>query len=155
MTTAASMRAELASVLTDPVFARSPVQARLLSYLVEESNRGNGKDLKSYSLAVEGLGKSPDFDSQADSYARVQVGRLRKSLDTFYAGEGATHDHRLFIEGGSYEVTLVPHDEHNAARKSVPRTRFALPSRRVTRFLAIGALAVMLFLARSRWRGGC
>ena len=61
------MRSELESVLASPVFARSPVQAQLLSYLVEASIDGRGKDLKSYSLAVEALGKSPDFYSQADS----------------------------------------------------------------------------------------
>ena len=102
------MEAELASVLADATFVRSPVLARLLDYLVRMTLRGDGHTLKSYSVAIEGLGRSPDLDPQVDTYARVQVARLRKALDGFYASAGASRRQRLTIDSGAYTVRLVP-----------------------------------------------
>ena len=102
------MEAELASVLADATFVRSPVLARLLDYLVRMSLRGEGHTLKSYSVAIEGLGRSPDLDPQVDTYARVQVARLRKALDGFYASAGSARKQRLTIDSGAYTVRLVP-----------------------------------------------
>lgn len=101
------MRAELAAILRDGAFVRSPVLARLLRYLVETTIGGQGAALKSYSVAVDGLGRSPDFDAQVDTYARVQVARLRKALEVYYATAGANHPFRLQIASGSYEVRLM------------------------------------------------
>lgn len=119
MTNFAPMRAALATALADPIFVRSPVLARLLGYLVDETINGNGKTLKSYSVAVDGLGKSPDFDSQVDTYARVLVARLRKALDTYYATTGAQQNQRLSLDSGSYEVKLVPTDNPNPPRTAL------------------------------------
>lgn len=104
------MRVELEAVLADPLLRRSPVQSRLLRFLVEASIRGEGPQLKSYAVAVDGLGKATDFDSQADSYARVQVVRLRRTLNAYYAAAGAGRANRFVIENGGYEVRLVPMD---------------------------------------------
>lgn len=141
------MRTELESVLASSVFARSPVQARLLTYLVEASIDGRGKELKSYSLAVEALGKSPDFDSQADSYARVQVGRVRNSLDNFYSSEGVGHNQRLSIEAGSYEVRLVPNEQAKTADRPSEGHRLALPKGKPGKILVLGAAAAALAVA--------
>lgn len=123
------MLAELEEVLADPLFRRSPVLSRLLRYLVETSVRGEGRQLKSYAVAVYGLGKAASFDSQADSYARVHVVRLRRTLDAYYAREGALHSNRLVIESGAYEVKLVPMAgyapvEVAELEEIVPRFRF-------------------------------
>lgn len=108
MNNATIMDDTLALVLADPSFQRSPVLTRLLRYLVMESLTGRGARLKSYSIAVEGLGKPPEFDSQTDSYARVQVARLRKALDNFYHQRANTTAFRLHIPNGCYNVELIP-----------------------------------------------
>lgn len=97
--------AEVARIVEAPEFARAPVMRRLLEFLVRETLEGRGDQLKAYAIAVDGLGRPPDFDAQADSYPRVQVGRLRRMLDSFYAqagtgGEGV----RLSIPAGRYRV---------------------------------------------------
>lgn len=104
------MHDELALVMASPEFVRSPVLRRLLEYLVEQTLAGNGERLKAYQIAVEGLGRDDSFDPQSDSYPRVQVGRLRKMLDLYYAGltpEQAEGRHRIIIPVGHYNVTLV------------------------------------------------
>lgn len=98
----------LEQVLADPAFVRSPVLARLLRYLVAETNAGRGFAIKSYAVAVEGLGRPADFDAHTDSYARVHVARLRRSLDNFYAGAGRGLPMQLQVPPGGYGVRLVP-----------------------------------------------
>jgi hypothetical protein len=141
------MKAELATVLVDSVLARSPVLARLLCYLVETTINGQGRTLKSYSVAVDGLGRSPDFDSQADSYARVQVARLRKLLDSYYADAGAKQGQRLLIDSGSYEVRLVPHVLPSQPQPDASRARFALPGGAFARRLMVAGIVASLVVA--------
>lgn len=104
------LRAETRSLLQSPEFIRSPVMSKLLSYLVEEAISNPGNPPKAYQVAVDGLGRSEDFDVQADSYPRVQVGRLRKMLSAYYAAHGSAQ--RLHIPIGHYAVEIeVGEDE--------------------------------------------
>ncbi len=142
-------RAELEAVLADPAFARSPALSRLIRYLVEASLSGDGERLKSYTVAVEGLGRSPDFDPQVNTYARVLVARLRRRLDDFYREDGADRPLRLDLPQGSYRVTLIANGPSNGAAPFV-KTEAPGPSGirsawRKWRGLAV--LAIMAILA--------
>lgn len=95
---------ELARIAAAPDFARAPVMRRLLEFLVAETLAGRGDGLKAYAVAVDGLGRPDDFDAQSDSYPRVQVGRLRRMLDTFYARDEAADGVRFHIPAGQYAV---------------------------------------------------
>ncbi|WP_340313539.1 tetratricopeptide repeat protein [Rhizorhabdus argentea] len=99
---------ELQSVIASPDFARAPIMKRLLSFLVGETVAGRGDQLKAYSVAVDGLGRAPDYDARADSYPRVQVGRLRRMLDSYYSVKPPSCGLRLTIPSGRYRVTLQP-----------------------------------------------
>ena len=72
-------------VLSSAVFQRSPVLSGLLRYLIDETIAGRASTLKSFIVAVDALGRKQDFDSASDSSARVQMGRLRKTLESYYA----------------------------------------------------------------------
>ena len=64
--------------------------------------------MKSYSVAVEGLGRAPDFDAIADSYPRVQISRLRKQLAAHYARHHvAGRKICLYLQPGSYLVRVA------------------------------------------------
>ncbi|KPP85096.1 hypothetical protein [Erythrobacter sp. HL-111] len=106
MTFGEQLRREEQRVLEDPVFRRSPTQAKLLRYLVERALAG-GPGPTQYEIAVEALGKREDFDLANDSYPRVQVSRLRNSLDHYYARTQPRDGHRLMIEPGQYELRLA------------------------------------------------
>lgn len=99
---------ELERIFSSAEFTRSPVMRRLLRFLVEETLAGRGDQLKAYSVAVDGLGRDPDFDAQTDSYPRVQVGRLRRMLDAYYASAGMMNGDRMVIPNGAYRVFLQP-----------------------------------------------
>lgn len=101
------MQNELKAVLAHRHLEKSPKLERLLIYLVEQTLAGHGDTLKSYVVGVEGLGKDPDFDPNIDSYPRVQVMRLRKLLEAYYARHAPVDDYCLYIPAGSYSVQLA------------------------------------------------
>ena len=106
---ASMLRAETKALLQSPDFVRSPVMSQLLSYLVEEAISNPDNPPKAYQVAVDGLGRTEDFDVQADSYPRVQVGRLRKMLAAHYAALGSKE--RLRIPIGHYAVKIDMNDD--------------------------------------------
>jgi hypothetical protein len=99
--------AETTAVLSNAVFRRSPVLSKLLRFLVDETIKGHGDALKSYAVAVDGLGRPETFDSASDSSARVQMVRLRKALESYYAKHGPVDDLCLYLQPGSYRVRLA------------------------------------------------
>jgi hypothetical protein len=100
------LRAEAEALLADAVFQRSPVLSKLLRYLVEETVAGRSGELKSFVVAVDGLGRSENFDATSDSSARVQMVRLRKTLENHYAQHGPVDELCIYLQPGSYTVRL-------------------------------------------------
>lgn len=77
---------------------------KLLRFLVDHRLEDTSRPLKAYTIAVDALGRNEGFDTQTDSYPRVQIGRLRHLLDHFYLREGGAC--RLSIPYGKYEIIL-------------------------------------------------
>lgn len=102
--TALQLCLERDRLLSDPEFARSPSMCKLLRFLVDYKLSGNSVPLKSYTIATDALGRDADFDTQTDSYPRVQMGRLRRMLDNFYLRKGG--ENRLSIAPNKYEIAL-------------------------------------------------
>ena len=98
-------------VLETVEFRRSPILSRLLRYLVEQTIAGRSEQLKSYTIAVDGLARPDTFDAQLDSYPRVQMVRLRKALESHYAGHKPCEGQCLHLCSGSYRVRLGALDE--------------------------------------------
>lgn len=140
--------AEVARILDSKLFRSSPVLAHLLAFLSAETIAGRGRDLKSYTVAVEGLGRRASFDAQADSYPRVQIARLRKALDAYYADPVDGGPFKLEIPLGNYYVRLVerPDAEPDALREEqVAQTLIAQQSSRPAKSV-IGIAVVMALL---------
>jgi hypothetical protein len=140
------MLAELRQVIASPDFARAPIMKRLLSFLVSETAAGRGEQLKAYSVAVDGLGRAPDYDARADSYPRVQVGRLRRMLDTYYSTTRPAGGLRLAIPSGRYRVTLQP-DGSSLESTVTDSTDAVLPERPWRFGWQIAALLILILVA--------
>ena len=100
-------KAELKRVLASPSFAKSPNLSRLLEYLCNKHLEGAGQDLNEYSIAVEALGRAPDFDPGMSSIVRVEAHRLREKLNKYYEAEGADDSLRIVLEAGNYSPHFV------------------------------------------------
>jgi hypothetical protein len=111
-------RAELAAVLASGIFARAPNLAKLLSYICERYWEGEIESIKEYRLAVEALGRPPDFDPSSNAIVRVEVHRLREKLRKYYENEGAFHKVVISFQPGRY----IPQFIHQEEIRKVPVT---------------------------------
>ena len=103
-----SERAELNWLLESGVIGRSLNLTKVLRYVCEETAAGRGDQIKEYSIAVEALGRKPNFDPQTDTIVRVTFHTLRKRLQEFYeTDEGASHPVLIRIPTGGYAAQFV------------------------------------------------
>jgi tetratricopeptide (TPR) repeat protein len=98
----AIIRAGLAHALAADSFRAAPQLSAFLSFIVERAIDGRGSELKGYTIAVEALGRSAEFDPQSDPIVRVEAGRLRRTLGQYYAGEGHGDPVRITMPVGGY-----------------------------------------------------
>lgn len=92
-------------LLSDQEFERSPTMSKLLRFLVDHRLSADPVPLKAYTIAVDALDRDESFDTEADSYPRVQISRLRRVLDNFYLREGG--ENRLSIPLNNYEISVI------------------------------------------------
>ncbi len=97
---------------------------RLLQYLAKHTLDHPGVPLKEYQIATEVLGRSADFDPQADSVVRVQAGRLRSKLAEYYGSDGAGDPVVIELPKGSYALSI----HLRTAQELHPRAVIPTPS---------------------------
>lgn len=122
-------RAELQAVQASALFQRAPNLSRILSYICQKHFQNESANLKEYNIAVEALGRSPDFDPQADAIVRVDAHLLRKRLHLYYEQEGKHHDLEIVLPNGQYAPQFV---RNNRVQHNSDESRTTEPSSRVT-----------------------
>jgi hypothetical protein len=100
-------RNEVAAILASGIFNRAPNLANLLNYVCSKYFEGAAADIKEYNIAIEALGRPPEFDQKRDSIVRVEAHRLRKRLREYYEREGAAHEIQIDIPSGQYTPRFV------------------------------------------------
>src|SRR6185436_16379316 len=95
--------AELARVTRSDIFRTAPVMRTLLLYLWQHRS----EPISEYAIAVDALGRRPDFDPKIDATVRVQIARLRVKLKEFYEAEGETLGLRLTIPLGGHQLEWI------------------------------------------------
>lgn len=105
---AEAVRRALARVLESEELRSSPQLANILRFVVEATLEGRSDAIKGYTIAVEALGRDASFDPQADPIVRVEATRLRRALERYYAGAGASEEIEIVVPRGSYVPQFVP-----------------------------------------------
>jgi hypothetical protein len=98
---------EVESILASGIFNRAPNLAHLLTYVCAKYFGGTASEIKEYNIAVEALGRPPEFDQKRDSIVRVEAHRLRKRLKEYYEGEGCHHEIHIQIPSGQYTPLFI------------------------------------------------
>ena len=83
-------------------FVTSSQMRNFLCYIVHKKISGEELLLKQYTIAVEALGQSEDFDPESNPLVRIEAGRLRKKLDYYYQNEGCYDPCRISVPKGKY-----------------------------------------------------
>jgi PAS domain S-box-containing protein len=104
--TETEVRAALDRIAGGHSFRASPQLAAFLRFVIEATLRGEAERIKGYTIAVEALGRGQDFDPQIDPIVRVEAGRLRRALEHYYAGPGASDSIVIDVPRGRYVPTF-------------------------------------------------
>ncbi len=107
----AEERAEVEAVLRSGILDRAPNLASFLRYVCAQHFEGESDSVKEYSIAVEALNRSADFDPRKDSIVRVEAHRLRKRLAEYYESVGAAHCVQIEIPNGQYSPRFIHHTQ--------------------------------------------
>jgi len=97
----------LARILKSNVFQSSERLSSFLSYVVNESLAGRSDKLKGYTIALSVFGFNDRFDPQTNSIVRVEATRLRKRLQEYYDGPGASDPVEIRINRGTYVPEFI------------------------------------------------
>jgi len=154
-------------VLASGIFSRAPSLEQLLSYICRKYFEGQADQIKEYNIAVEALGRPPQFDQKRDSIVRVEAHRLRKRLKDYYETDGADHRIRIQVPPGQYAPKFVaaggtdselvlngPPEPVELSSQPVLQTiqgpplefSTALPSNRLQSWVILGASAALIVL---------
>jgi len=73
-----------------------------LRFVVEEKLAGRGDRLKAFTIAREVYGRDENFDPRTDTNVRVDAGRLRSRLASYYESGGCNDPVRIDVPKGGY-----------------------------------------------------
>jgi TolB-like protein/Flp pilus assembly protein TadD len=99
---AESILSHLETVLQSPVLASSERLRKFLRFLVEKTLKGEGDQLKEYTVGVEVFERGPDYDPRIDPTVRVSAGKLRDRLREYYLTDGQDAPVRIDLPKGTY-----------------------------------------------------
>ena len=147
--TPSAIRAQLDRIVGSPEFRNSPRLKRFLTFVVEMTLEGKAERIKAYTIAIEALGRGPEFDPQIDPIIRVQAGRLRQALGRYYANAGRNYPVVIEMPRGAYVPSFrgggveqpdrqPPHTDdrlrRRTARHMIRRLTFGSPTKRPPAF---------------------
>jgi PAS domain S-box-containing protein len=110
------IRAALERMVASESFRTCPQLSAFLRFVIEAKLRGESAHLKGYTIAVEALGRSGDFDPQQDPIVRVEAARLRRMIQHYYAGPGAKDLLVIDVPRGHY----IPTFRYRRAEQALP-----------------------------------
>jgi len=86
---------QLELILASKYFNSAKQMQRFLEYIVKKTIAGQGNYLKQYTIGVDALDFSDDFDSDNNPAVRIMGGRVRNRLREFYEN---TENNQIIIE---------------------------------------------------------
>ena len=102
---AEAIEQQLERILSSSVFLAARRSQMFLRYVVERSLQNSAP--KEYEIAVEVLGRPPDYDPDIDAAVRVEAGRLRNRLREYYDTVGKTDPILIEIPKGGYGTVFI------------------------------------------------
>lgn len=101
---------ELEALLNFYSLKNSPILSKFLRYIVTETLNENQHFIKEYSIAVNVLNRSSDFNCNDDAVVRIHAGRLRRILTEYYLTQGINNYLSITIPKGCYIPQFVTKD---------------------------------------------
>ncbi len=110
------VRAQLQRILASPDFVASDRNRRFLTHVVERSLAG--ERVRGYEIGAKIFGRGPDFNATTDPIVRIEAGKLRRDLETYYLKSGRRDGLRIFLAKGAYRAVFTRQEE--TVRRTAP-----------------------------------
>ena len=141
---------EVDRLIRSPLLSGSEALCKLLQFLAQHTLNSPDEHLKEYEIATQVFGRPADFDPQADSGVRVQMGRLRTKLAEYYQSAGTGDPIQIEVPKGGY--SLLFRQRVVTAATDPPQTNTDAPSTKPARTglrlsLLVGVTALISILA--------
>src|SRR6516165_5417193 len=112
------VRVQLQRILGSATFADAERGSRFVRFVVQAVLEGRSDEVKESVIGVEVFGRSTSFDPKTDPIVRVEAGRLRSRLNTYYQNEGKADPVLISLPKGGY----VPEFSDNKLATSAQKT---------------------------------
>jgi TolB-like protein/Tfp pilus assembly protein PilF len=140
---------------TEP-FQKAEKLGAFLQYIIEKYLKGEEKQIKAYSIAVDVFNRPVNFDPQTNTIVRVYGGKLRRALRQYYEDVGQDDPLVIRMPKGAYEPVIMhrdsrdqmlDHDEFNNIGKSTLKGTTVNPTIAVMMFEFLNNNAEYAYLA--------
>jgi adenylate cyclase len=105
-------------MLASAAFADAGRASSFLRFVVERKLEGHASEIKESVIAVEVLGRTPSFDSKSDPIVRVEAGRLRERLNSYYEAEGGADPILISLPKGRYVPEFTERRPREASQRA-------------------------------------
>src|SRR5579864_7648664 len=112
------VRLQLDRILASAAFADAGRASSFLRFVVERKLEGHAGEIKESVIAVEVLGRTPTFDSKSDPIVRVEAGRLRDRLSSYYESEGGADTVLISLPKGRYVPEFTERQPREASKSA-------------------------------------
>jgi hypothetical protein len=106
------IRSQLQRILTSADFVASERNRRFLQHIVECTMRG--QTVRGYEIGTLVFGRPKTFNATTDPIVRIEAGKLRRDLETYYLKSGKDDPIRITVPRGAYR-TVFARQEARAA----------------------------------------
>ena len=103
---AVDAREELGRIVESADFPATLRNRKFLTYVVEKELAGLHQEICPALLGVQVFGRGEDFDPNKDPIVRIEAGKLRRDLETYYLKAGRRNPLRISIPKGGYRPSF-------------------------------------------------
>lgn len=99
---AEEVRRQLRRIVSSADFVASPRNRRFLEHVVERTLRG--ETARGYEIGTLVFGRPRSFNATSDPIVRIEAGKLRRDLETYYLKSGKHDPIRIVLPKGAYRA---------------------------------------------------
>lgn len=100
--------AQAKKICSSNEFSSKKKLCKLFNFIIDKAIDGDEGSLKGYFIGLEIFNRPKDFRPEDDPIVRIQVGRLRRSLELYYLKEGTNNEIRIIIPKGANIPFFIP-----------------------------------------------
>ena len=106
------VRRQVQRIIASQDFGASPRNRRFLEHVVGRTLRG--ETACGYEIGTLVFGRPKSFNATSDPIVRIEAGKLRRDLETYYLKSGRHDPIRILLPKGAYRAVFVRSEAHAA-----------------------------------------